>query len=189
MKKKYSGVLAQPLEPMGVGVLSSSDQIDAAVKKRVETEFAKLVHLLSHYAIEGSENCWLNLALALARDHVPGFKEATIRHRPKTWGPGELWMLAGDFLRERNEGASSNAEAARRLARKEPWVSFLNRGRWKQGKAAGPSDAERLLQQYNTMPDRHRKVGEDAFRYHSEVTGTIDQWIEETKLILNPRRR
>src|SRR5262245_54109272 len=94
---KYAGALAKPIYVDAV-----SDEADDWIQEQL-TE--KIALLLEHYRIDPGENCWWQLAVTLACEHVPGLQ---ILFRPKrgrhpTWkaGLGDEWVRAVDDVKSR----------------------------------------------------------------------------------------
>ena len=84
--KKYTGKLTERLKtpsPSGLG------HADGRTRARHREEHEKLLLLLKHFGIEKPPpDCWYDLALALARAHVPGFQPPPQNAgRPRIWEP------------------------------------------------------------------------------------------------------
>jgi hypothetical protein len=177
-KSKFTGVLAERLKPLRIGLLISHEERAQVVAERRTQEVAKLDLLREHYGIVAGPNQWQNLAIRLARECCPGFQDKASRGQPKKWDTGRLLILAGEFRRELDGGARNKAEAARRLAAREPWRSFMRRGRWSgkdKSRPPIPKPEIALLEQYDNLALRYRKVGEEAFLYDAE-TNSISEW-------------
>ena len=73
----YEGQLAEPMYPPSV--LGTLSELEWAQKRAVKTAL-----LLKHFGIDpNSENAGMELAVALAERHVPGFMPPPRRGRPK----------------------------------------------------------------------------------------------------------
>jgi len=98
-KVKYPGVLGRRSddvapsppphtvlgEPTQESVVEHEKDRAEWVQRQVLREFDGMARLLEHYQIDASEDRFLHLALALARDHVPyNMAPARGRGRPKT---------------------------------------------------------------------------------------------------------
>lgn len=95
-------------------------------------------------------------------------------------GEFERAMLAGDLRRELDAGAVSNADAARRLAIREPWMSFLTAGRWRDARSRDIGAP--LLQASKTLVERDEKMGEAAYQFCASVSD-LTKWDDLVRLI------
>ena len=75
-KRKYEGILREPME------------WDVHWATGVKGQIERLAALREHYDLprDFSETTLMNLVLALAKDHVPGFRMKGPKHKPP-WGP------------------------------------------------------------------------------------------------------
>ena len=98
-KPRYRGKLAEPQKPLltmplarALSGMSPDEAVISAEEARDQLRaevLEKLRLLLDHYGISRDDKqYWRNLALALARDHVPGFQIA----QPTKRGPKKSWM-------------------------------------------------------------------------------------------------
>lgn len=125
-KPKYSGILAQPLvwQTPGNGLLSSSE---AECQKRNSSALAeRFVALYRHYGIDHRESgAGATLALALAREHVPGFQVLSApprgRGAPSKWKGAQDWDLYADVRFLVRNGGHSAANACRLLTKRPPY--------------------------------------------------------------------
>lgn len=129
----YKGVLSEPFGPLMDLIEQAIDNaepggakpaIAKAIDSRQRQEAAKEEALLRHYRIDPSaNNAYRRLALAVARDHVPGFQEATPRPipgAPRKWGPWDKVRLVLEMQALLAHGSTLD-QAAKKLARKHPW--------------------------------------------------------------------
>lgn len=90
MTKKYTGVLIEPLQKSKylAGMLTSKEEANELYHRDLGE---RVDALFKHYNIKPGENEWVALAIALAQEHVPGFKfeKAKKPGRSKTWS-GQL---------------------------------------------------------------------------------------------------
>jgi len=168
------GPLLDPLPPLQIGLLTHGEETSAKIAARVGLEHEKLELLAEHFNIPVGPSRWYQLSLTLARQLVPGFNEAKLKGRPKKWGMVEKGALVVEIERRTNTGMTQE-EAARTIAKLEPWASFV--ASWAPGKATTGSDpAEALLAEYkNARKHFFADIAWDAFRFH-EHEGTLDEW-------------
>jgi hypothetical protein len=140
----------------------------------VAREFGRLESLRVACGIPaGPAAGWL-VAYRFAQQHIRGFQEERrSRGRPTAYTPFELAMLAGEVRRERMNGAKTITEACRRIARLPPWKAWL-KSRWNPTKSSNGS-GDTLRKAYVAMDKRHRRVGEDAYRFHV-LNNTPEKW-------------
>lgn len=168
------GPLTEPLPPLRLGLLADRQENEAKIERRVALEYEKLEALAAHLGIQPGPSCWYQLALHLARLLVPGLNEAKPSGRPKKWGMVEQGILAVEIERRTGSGMTQE-QAARAIAKLEPWRSFVES--WAKGKATAGSDpAEALLREYKEAKKHFfAKVAWDAFKLH-EHQGSLDEW-------------
>lgn len=168
------GPLLEPLPPLHLGLLTHGDENAEKIAARVKLEYEKLELLAEHLNIKPGPSRWYQLSLELARQLVPGLNEAKPKGRPKKWGMVEKGALVVEIERRTSTGMNQE-EAARAIAKLEPWASFV--ARWAPGKATTGSDpAEALLAEYKSARKHFfAEVAWDAFRFH-EHEGTLDEW-------------
>jgi hypothetical protein len=172
-RKPFTGLLAEPLEPLRIGILADKKTIDQEVNERVALEFKKMVALLGHYSIESNvPDPWYLLALALAREVVPGFREKIKRGAPKKWGTLELSFLHAEIDSLLEEGLTIE-QAAAKLAKEKSWKRFLSE---KDGTAFGPDPAEALRRAYHMdCSQLWIDISKDARKYHAHI-GDLEGW-------------
>jgi len=180
--------LKEGLKPIKISVLLSRQDYARACAlalKQRETELSrKLEALRKWYGVAAGPTAYRELCIALAAERFPGFREKSGR-KPKKWTMAALWILAGEMCRELESGGNQE-QAAKRLAKREPWRSLLASGGWRAARASGRREAwETLLHRYTHTPARHRSIGEHAYSFHA-ATGTVDDWDRELNEMLQP---
>jgi hypothetical protein len=91
-------------------------------------ERKKMVRLLLHYKIKKWQpNCWYDLALALARHHVPGFRRHAKPGAKLRWDAETLDRLKAQIHELQARRHISIAGACQILANREPWVNLGRR--------------------------------------------------------------
>jgi hypothetical protein len=87
-KHRWKGELAKPIR-IGSIPIETTQPTDHYLRAAIENEFAeKLSLLMDHYKITDKDD-FFNLALALAIDHVPGFRvvaNTALKLRHGNWG-------------------------------------------------------------------------------------------------------
>ena len=111
---EYTGALAEPIY-----VDTVSGEPDEWIKAQV---FEKMAQLCTHYRIEPSENCWWQLAVSLACEHVPGLQ---LSFRPKrgrhpSWKAGLGLDLVRAVQRVMSETGMRTQDAVRKLQKDKP---------------------------------------------------------------------
>ena len=104
---------------------------DNRVRKEKER---KLPLLFEHYNIDPADvNAWMNLALGLADDYVPGFyveSESQKIGRDIVWNAIRLALLWIHVYKKTEAIGKKNAKAAcRNLMKQEPWKEWLAKGK------------------------------------------------------------
>jgi hypothetical protein len=110
----YAGALAEPIY-----VDTVSGEPDEWIKAQV---IEKMALLCTHYRIEPSENCWWQLAVSLACEHVRGlqllFRPKRGRHR--SWKAGLGLDLVRAVQRVMSETGVRTQDAVRKLQKDKP---------------------------------------------------------------------
>ncbi len=71
--KSYTGILNEPMPLLRNTVVGRT--IEEQKNQRIESLQHRVGALFNHYGIDpAADNAWINLALSLAHDHVPGFQ-------------------------------------------------------------------------------------------------------------------
>jgi hypothetical protein len=91
---KYTNQLAKPIKAKRLSLLATESDFETEAGRITAEKFAKLPDLCAaHGVIYGD---WLSLALALATEHVSGFKIALPAGRPTEWGDFDKAMFRLD---------------------------------------------------------------------------------------------
>lgn len=178
-KKKFQGILAQPIEPRVVGILTSDEEVTNLTEKWAAEDYAKLRELAKHYEIDDGPFWGLQLARALAREFVPGFQEKKSAGRKSKWTDWHKGALVVEIERLviPNDPAHGIEWAANQLAKSEPWKSFIDK---KDSENSGdPGEALRKIY-YAGKDLPTAKVMRNAFKY-DEHTNSLNEW--ESSLI------
>src|SRR5215208_494800 len=175
MQKKFKGKLATPIKPRRVGLLMDEAAIHEQTAKWDEEDYQKLLLLCQHYAIAESPRMFYQLALSLARDFVDGFQERKPRGRKSKWTDLNKGALVVEIERiaKPDDPAHGVAWAAKQLAKREPWKSFIEA---KDSGELSPDPAEALRQAYyNFKDDRRAGLTRKAFEMHQH-NNAISEW-------------
>ena len=168
-KRKYGGALDEPLEPLRIGLLMSDDKRNEVVRERIEIETTKLNQLSEHYGLATGDH--RSLALALAREHVGGFKEAKPKGRPVKWDLMAKAYLYVDVRRAAEMSVGRDKYAA--VAMKPCWAEFID---CVEGDNRDPDPAETVRKKYlEARSDRFAKVAWNAFLMHQHEND-IENW-------------
>jgi len=144
----------------------------------------KLRLLLKHYDVEPLN--FYSLALALARDFVPGFQEKVSRGRKIKWTDPVKAVLVVEIERLviPNDPTHGVERAAIILSQREPWKSFLESKDTTQS-SPSPAGALRAIY-YDARGDKLSKVFRSAFESYKQA-GTTEQWTEMVlDIVRNP---
>ncbi len=124
-KGKYAGDLASPIVDRPPGLLASEEAVSTHETAIFVEELRRLELLRKYYSIPEEPGEWFALSLALARDHVPGFRRVSPPGRKST-SSDPLGLIAAyvficvERLRS-DDSRLTIAEAAVRLSRISPW--------------------------------------------------------------------
>lgn len=139
LEKPYKGKLNKPI--IISDIQPKTDKIFEADTSKVLGQFyadnsfvikeltERMKLLLKHYEIESNdENRWYELALNLAKNHVPGFRVEGKSGKKTGWTPQAYAKLYFDVQRERlfakNLNVATIGWACNRLIKKSPWKNF-----------------------------------------------------------------
>ena len=133
--KKFSGPLAQPMQPFIIDVFRQqigAQQDKAWIKERGDLIFLKKAMILEHYGIrEGNyAEKMTALADALLQDFVPGFQVANpfvTSGRPTIWTPFRLSFLRLELKQHMLKKKCNVHSAATALSRIQPWKTLCDR--------------------------------------------------------------
>jgi hypothetical protein len=127
--KTYAGKLAEPLKTEPLGGLEQWHLYETgqfrALDRYFREERKNLDRLLKHYEIKKwKPDRWYQLALALARDHVIGFRRRAKAGAKQKWDQDTVAALRRAVKNLRSSPSMSIASACRVLANREPWKSI-----------------------------------------------------------------
>lgn len=179
MKKTFSGKLATPLStPSPHDPLARNQnrhRVETFLEDRAREERSKLDLLCEFYGIPKSPDAFAELSLALARQFVPGFRELKKRGRSSKWTELRKGAVVVEIERliKRSGTRHSVLWAAKQLAKREPWKSFIEQ---KESGETNPDPAEVLRKVYQEFKD---DIWADALRNHfkrCESDNDIARW-------------
>ncbi len=172
MKKKKS----IGLEPLRIGLLMSDEEKKELCSDRAGEEIRRMMVLAEKLGFQQPFN-WYQVALKLARKHVPELKENVKDGAKEKWGSVELVVLSIEVERLRKNGESIIG-ACRVLAKKEPWKSFVS----EKGGFLGSVPEDALRKQYDRGKEL-RKLARGCLSYY-ELTGDFSAHEEQLKSIV-----
>ena len=183
MKDKNLDPLSTRIEPREISLLTSEEERKQTYQKWTEEDHSKLVLLCERYQIKESASMFYQLALALAREHVKGFKTKRVHKKKWTIRNGSILVVEIERLAPSNDPNRDITQAAGQLAQKEPWLTFLKNDKKEDG-FVNPEPGEPLrIAYYNFNKSRWAETYRKAFLWHVHQN-TIDEWNEEIKDIL-----
>src|SRR5512139_2938051 len=139
MRKQSPKVRFERPEERRIGLLMSEAEVKRRVKEWVDADHAKLLTLCKHFGIKTSQRMFYELSLALARELYPEPKTSGTR-RKWTWLNQGALVVEIKRLVKRGDPARGFTWAAKQLANREPWKSFV-------GKNSNPGEALRKAYQ------------------------------------------
>lgn len=191
-KPQRKGLLGRPL-PLSKNdslkelarVMADIEGVDEATGKRIDLELKKLDMLLDEYDISRDGNEWMMLAWKLAEEYEPGFQLQKKRGRPKKWTDDRLSLLLVEFddlidLKHISKGASW---ASKRIAKKEPWKSFIETKLISGLDDENPDPSLALLKIYHDAKSNPpKKFGLWKARHERYIK---EKWLEEWQDLVN----
>lgn len=155
---KYTGTLNKRITRRRIGLLGGDDAVQAE-SNRINAEMVeKLPALFDAHGIEYGN--WVRLALALAREHVPGFAVINPPGRPTEWG----LALKAEFRLDVDAIATAKGltviEAIKLAIRLDAWAIKTK-----------PMDLRALEKHYYTADLRFVEIVKKARAYES-IVGT-----------------
>lgn len=123
---------------------------------------------------KSADDCWFQLARALANKYVPAFKSKA-RGAPRKWTTLTMGALVVEIEREikANKLNKTVGAAAKKLLKRDAWSNFM-------GDKSNPE--ETLRKKYQDYKNKsYAKLYRDAFSWHM-VNGDIqswDEWVED----------
>lgn len=118
---KYTGKLNKPIARERLGLLASEEQLKAALQREANEIFEKLPLLAQAHNVKFGD--WLGLTIALAREHVPGFKVVNPPGRPTEWGVTDKAAFRLDVDAVRQTSGLSLEESIKVVCRQDQWKS------------------------------------------------------------------
>lgn len=147
---KYTGKLSKTITKKRIGLLCDEDFYRGEAKRTNDEMFAKFPDLFkAHGIIEGD---WFALSLALAKEHVPGFKVVRPAGRPTKWGLAEKAEFRLDVDTIIEKSGLSVVEAIKQVCRLDAWKEMT----------AEPMSLSALEQHYYKADLRFVEVVKDA---------------------------
>jgi hypothetical protein len=141
-KPRYKGELGKPIYVGSIPIEAANEEQQERIEQGFEqAAINKLPLLMEHYKIP-NEDDYFSLALALAKDWVPGFQVKTVRVRlthgtwgavirdtkPTKWPPERRLKLLNAVAETKQKYAlSKDREALKILMRKKEWSRPYNR--------------------------------------------------------------
>lgn len=161
-------------ESRRLSLLATEEENQAEKEKWAEEDIQNLRLLCAHFGIASGDHQFKLLALELAKQLVPCFQEKPKEGRPLKWDNFTLGVLAVELERLVETGATIDS-AALTLAKKEPWLSFLES--WdRDGSSLGPSPEDAIKTAYKKAKNTNwTRVTRDAF-LGCKATGKINEW-------------
>lgn len=173
-KGPFDGELAQPMPPLEVGVLMSEVEQKRVIEERIQLENYKLGLLSERYGVNRGD--YFSLALALAREFVPGFKDEVARGRPFKWTPTAKGYLYVDVERKKSEISELGIETRcvyECVAQLPRWSKFISNV---EAKNRDPDPAETVRKKYQeAKSDPFCEICWKAFCLHKH-SQTVEEW-------------
>ena len=160
---KYTGTLNKGITRRRFGPLAASDA-HLSEANRIDSEMAaKLPELFEVHGVEMGN--WFRLAMALAREHVPGFKVINPAGRPTEWEEYDKaeFRLDVDAFIINSGNTLPVTEAIRRARRLDAWRS--------KTEAMKPAA---LRKHYDKTDLRLVKMMQDARAHRNQLSATND---------------
>ncbi len=183
MTKKIDGLWFQSEEARNPPLLASDDDLRDLAEKYSAEDMRKMFLLCEHYGIKDGPHMFYSLALVLAREIYPEPKK---RGRKTKWTPLNKGALVVEVERlvKPNDPAYGVEWACRQLAKREPWLSFVEE---KEGDNRSPDPAEALRKIYFEFRDhRLMRVSREAFKMY-EYKGALADWVTHVNdVVRNP---
>jgi hypothetical protein len=187
MTKKIHNLQFQDVETRKplylVAALRGDESLDDRLKEYVEEDHAKLLLLCQHYGIQNSPAMFYQLSLALAREIYPEPKK---RGRKSKWTDLNKGALIVEIERLVVPGDTSHGVvwACTQLAKREPWVSFLEA---KEGDTSNPDPAEALRRIYFSFRnDKWATISREAFKQYEDEDAVMAWERKVSDFVKNP---
>lgn len=159
---KYSKELTTPIKRKRMGLLADDEIFQLEAKRIVDEMFAKLPALATAHGVPAND--WFALALALAKEHVPGFKVVNPAGRPPEWTELDKAEFKIDIDKVRDASGKSVDESMKLVIRHERWAT-----------KTGPMKIEAMRQHYYNADERLIRIMEDAKRYEALLADRADR--------------
>ena len=155
---KYTGTLKKGITRRRVGLLADSDAHKIEGKRIADEMFAKLPELFRAYGIK--PNNWPAMVLALAQEHVPGFKVINPAGRKIEWGDADNaeFRLDVDAIVADSGNTVPVTEAIKLACRLDAWASKTR-----------PMTLAAITAHYYDADLRWVEIAKDARAYESIV--------------------
>jgi hypothetical protein len=176
-KKIFQGKLAQPMVPRRIGLLMSEDEGAEQEKEWRDKDVKNLLLLCDHYGIDKNNllSAFTDLSIALAKElKIPAFTKFKKRGRKEKWDEFTRSVLVADVERTVMPGNDYGVSwAAKELAKKEPWKTFIEE---KEGTLG--SDPGEVLRQiyYDSVNMKLAAIARKACKYHLEIEKSVQNW-------------
>ena len=164
------------LDPLKFGLLETPLQIDNKITGRAGEEYQRMVVMADSIGLGASVIDWYQVALKLAKEHVPELKEHKSAGAKSKWGVFEKVMLAGEIYRLKSTGLTIE-QACGELSKEDVWKSFLDK---KEGTYGSDAKAALLKQYKANSPEIG--LGMKNYLFYAQ-TDDMDGWQKELALI------
>lgn len=180
---KYTGELATPLIELSTLIAFFGGDAQAAQRYYDSLWDAKLEALFERYSIDpAAPDVWKQLAISLAREHVPGMDAGPAPKkpgRPRSWEDGLNVKLlrAVEDLRDKNKGMTI-AEAVKSLRKDGEWEKYTQENLEVRQREASriENDYRRLYREWKENPNGLHVALLKAFAVD------LDEYFEQRRL-------
>lgn len=116
---EYTGKLAKTIRRKRIGLLAEHSAYEAEALRITNEMLSKLPDLFKAHGV--AENNYFGLVLALAKEHVPGFKVTNPSGRPTEWDDIDKAEFKLDMDTIRDKTSFSVVEAIKQVIRLDHW--------------------------------------------------------------------
>lgn len=155
---KYTQELTKPIKRKRLGLLADEALHAEEARRIVDEMFAKIPMLAQAHGVDHGD--WFGLALALAKEHVPGFKVVNPSGRPPEWSDVDKAEFSIAVDEVRLSSGKTVDESMKLVIRLERWA-----------KKTAPMSLEALRQHYYQADKRWIAVVKDARAYELLMAG------------------
>lgn len=123
VRMKYTGRLSKPITRKHIGQLAGEAAYQAEAQRTTDEMFSKLPDLFEAHGV--SENNCFALVLAMAKEHVPGFKMVNPAGRKVEWSAvdkAEFKLDVDTFINQSNGKKRPITDAIAATKRLETWT-------------------------------------------------------------------